>query len=186
MSFTWIYVISHVCLAGRLAVLHGKNFNVGHYTHVFQLNSVIPAMLLGTIGFYNFILHLVFFFVLCVPRYVSGVYHFGWDFCIFNTILLVTLILMGVARSAESKTCLLHFFHTLWSDQDKIWRFEEIQANILILLLSKIFVIKGTKIVLLSVSKNLSADMQSDIYETTGFKLVLIIDTVELDTLTLI
>ena len=37
------------------AVLHGKNFNVGHYTQIFQRNIFIPAMPIGTVEFYHFI-----------------------------------------------------------------------------------------------------------------------------------
>ena len=45
---------SSVRLAGRPAVLRGKNFNAGHYTQTVQPNCFIPAMLIGTIDFYHF------------------------------------------------------------------------------------------------------------------------------------
>ena len=35
--------------------MHGKGFNVGHYTQTFQAIFFIPAMLIGTINFYHFI-----------------------------------------------------------------------------------------------------------------------------------
>ena len=41
------------CSSGRLAVLRGKNFNVGHYTQTFK-PFFIPAMLIGTTDFYKF------------------------------------------------------------------------------------------------------------------------------------
>ena len=36
-------------------VLYGKNFNVGQYMQTFQPTFFIPALLIGTIGFYHFI-----------------------------------------------------------------------------------------------------------------------------------
>ena len=54
MSNIWISVMSCVHLSSRLdswlVFLHGKNFNVGHYSQTFQ-----PAMLKSTIDFYHFI-----------------------------------------------------------------------------------------------------------------------------------
>ena len=44
-----IYVMSCICPAGRPAFVSGKNFNIGHYTHTFQSDCFIPAMLIGTI-----------------------------------------------------------------------------------------------------------------------------------------
>ena len=52
MSNIWIYVLICVCLAGWLAVLHGKD--VGRYTQVFQSDLYIPAMLVGIIDFTHF------------------------------------------------------------------------------------------------------------------------------------
>ena len=37
----------------RPAILRGKDFNVGHYTHTFQQNVFIRATLVGTINFYH-------------------------------------------------------------------------------------------------------------------------------------
>ena len=48
---TWVYV-----LIIRLAILSGRNFNIGHYTQTFQPNFFIPAMLIGTTDFYHIIL----------------------------------------------------------------------------------------------------------------------------------
>ena len=44
-----------VCPSDQLTILHGKNFNVGHYMLTFQPNLFTPAKLIGTIGFYYFI-----------------------------------------------------------------------------------------------------------------------------------
>ena len=35
------------------SVLHGKNFNVGHYSQTVEPDCFIPAMLIGTIDFYH-------------------------------------------------------------------------------------------------------------------------------------
>ena len=40
---------------GRPAVLHGKNFYVGHYMQLFNFTFFIPAMLTGTIDFHHLI-----------------------------------------------------------------------------------------------------------------------------------
>ena len=47
--------MSHVCPAIWPAILRGKNFNVGCYKQTVQLNFFIPAMLIGTVDFYDFI-----------------------------------------------------------------------------------------------------------------------------------
>ena len=44
----WIYEISW------LAVLHGKNFNIGHYTQTCQSIFFIPALLISTVNVYHF------------------------------------------------------------------------------------------------------------------------------------
>ena len=43
-------------MRGQPDVLHGKNFNVGHYKQTVQPNFIIPATLVGTIDFYHFTL----------------------------------------------------------------------------------------------------------------------------------
>ena len=55
MIIAWICVMCCVCQAGWPAVLHGKNFNIGHYMQTVQPKFLIPAMFIGTIGFYHFI-----------------------------------------------------------------------------------------------------------------------------------
>ena len=40
---------------GWPAILHGKNFNVRHYTQTDQPSFSVLAMLMGTIDFYHFI-----------------------------------------------------------------------------------------------------------------------------------
>ena len=52
MSIIWIYVMSHVCPASWPFVLHGKNFDTGHYMQTFQPDFFTPATLIGTIDFY--------------------------------------------------------------------------------------------------------------------------------------
>ena len=37
-------------------ILRGKNSDIGHYMQTVQPNVFIPGMLIGTIGFYHFIL----------------------------------------------------------------------------------------------------------------------------------
>ena len=39
--------------AGQSAILHGKNFTVGHSMQTMQPNLLVPAMLIGTIDFYR-------------------------------------------------------------------------------------------------------------------------------------
>ena len=59
-----IHVISLAHPAGRLAgclyvclsISLVKNFNVEHYVPAFQPNSFLHVMLIGTIGFYHYIL----------------------------------------------------------------------------------------------------------------------------------
>ena len=52
MSDIWIDLCTELCLPSWLAVVHGKNFNVGHYMKIYQPNFSIPAMLiLATIDF---------------------------------------------------------------------------------------------------------------------------------------
>ena len=46
-------VMSCACPYGWPAILHGKIFNIGHYTN-YSTNFLIPAMLIGTIDFYDF------------------------------------------------------------------------------------------------------------------------------------
>ena len=48
--------VMFVQLAGRQAVFCGKNLNTGHYVQTVQPNLYIPAILIGTIDFYHFIL----------------------------------------------------------------------------------------------------------------------------------
>ena len=43
-----------LCNVVCLAVLLGRNFNIGHYMQSFQPNFVMPAMPIGTIDFYHF------------------------------------------------------------------------------------------------------------------------------------
>ena len=45
---------NELCSAGQPAILHGENFNVGHYTQTFQPNLFIRAILIDTIEFYHF------------------------------------------------------------------------------------------------------------------------------------
>ena len=77
-------------LSGKLAVLHGRNFNMGCYAQSFQPKFFIPAKLLGTICFYHFVL------------------------------LSVTLTLAGVTRSVQSKTFQLHFLAHCSTEKDEI------------------------------------------------------------------
>ena len=51
----WLCVTSHVLPVCWLAVLRGKNFNVGHYKQTFQQMYFITDMCIGTIDFYYFI-----------------------------------------------------------------------------------------------------------------------------------
>ena len=46
---------SESCSSVWLAILSGKNFNVGYYRQTFQPNFLIPAMLMVAIHFYHFI-----------------------------------------------------------------------------------------------------------------------------------
>ena len=39
---------------GRPSILLGTNVNIKHYEQTYQLNSVTPAMLIGTIDYYHF------------------------------------------------------------------------------------------------------------------------------------
>ena len=55
LSMSIIFLCNESCSAGWLAVLHGKNFNVGHYTQTIQPNVFIPAIPIGTVDFYQFI-----------------------------------------------------------------------------------------------------------------------------------
>ena len=41
--------------AGHLSVLCGENFNIRHYMQTVQPNISIPAILVGTVDFYQFI-----------------------------------------------------------------------------------------------------------------------------------
>ena len=59
--------------------VHGRNLYIGHYMQTVQPKLFIPAMLIATID----------------------IYHFIW--------LLLILTLLGVTRSAQSKTYWLHF-----------------------------------------------------------------------------
>ena len=43
-----------ICLASPLAILHGKNFNIGHYMQILQPNFFIPAMVVGIVDFLHF------------------------------------------------------------------------------------------------------------------------------------
>ena len=72
-------------------ILRGKNFNVGHYTQIFQQKSCIPAMLIGTICFYHYI----------------------------PISLTLSLTLPGGTRSAQSKISWLHFLAHFSTDQDE-------------------------------------------------------------------
>ena len=64
-----------------------KNFDIGFYLQTFQPIFFIPTMLIGTIDFYHF-----------MP-------------------LSLTLTLPRVTRSAQSKTCWLHFLaHLIFTD----------------------------------------------------------------------
>ena len=45
-----MYSVVFISPAGRPAVLHSKNVNVGHYESTFQPFFFVPAMLIGTIG----------------------------------------------------------------------------------------------------------------------------------------
>ena len=53
VSNRWIYGISHVRPSVRPFCVT-KNFNVEHYAQTFQPKFLIPAMLIGTTDFYNF------------------------------------------------------------------------------------------------------------------------------------
>ena len=44
------------CVWLACCILPAKNFNFEYYTQTVQPNSFIPAMLIGTIDFYHFIL----------------------------------------------------------------------------------------------------------------------------------
>ena len=59
MSYRYMIIdlCNQSCSAGWsvVAVLWGKNFNIGHYAQTFQINSFIPAMLIGYIDCYHFI-----------------------------------------------------------------------------------------------------------------------------------
>ena len=56
----------------------------------------------------------------------------------------MTLTLAGVTRSAQSKTYWLHFLACLFAKWDEIWEvMEYFKLNILILLFSELFVVKG-------------------------------------------
>ena len=46
-----------------------------------QTHEVLLSMLLRKVWVYSVWLY-QFFFFFCVPSYISGVHHFGWDFCI--------------------------------------------------------------------------------------------------------
>ena len=45
----------HLCSELCLAILHGKNLNIGHHTQSFQLFFFIPVVLISTIDFDHFI-----------------------------------------------------------------------------------------------------------------------------------
>ena len=68
----------------------GENFYVGNSMQIIQPNSFIPTMLIGIIDFHS---------------------------C---TQLSVVLALAGVTRSAESKTCWLHFLAHFSTERDGI------------------------------------------------------------------
>ena len=91
MDLSW----NQSCLVGWSTILHGRKFNVGHYTQTFQPDFFTLAMLVGTTDYYHFI-----------P---------------FS--LIVTLA--GGTRSAQGKTCWLHFLSHFSIDQDEIWRGDE-------------------------------------------------------------
>ena len=44
-----------LCSSDQPTIMHGKNFNTGHYTQTFQPMFFIPAIHIGTIDFYHFI-----------------------------------------------------------------------------------------------------------------------------------
>ena len=48
-------ICNESCLAGELAILRGKNFNIGHDMQTVPPHYLIPAMHIGTIDFYHFI-----------------------------------------------------------------------------------------------------------------------------------
>ena len=89
LSYLWICVISNAWLAGRLAILHSKNFNVCHHVQTFQPNIFILAMFRGYIDFFLF-----------MP-------------------LSVTLTLVGVTSSVHRSNSCLHFLIHFSTDQDE-------------------------------------------------------------------
>ena len=97
-------------LSGRLAIMCGKNFNVGHDMQTVQSNFFMPTMLIGAFDFYHIIL------------------------------LSLTLPLPGVIRSAQSKTPVgFIFFHTFHLMRMKFGvAKKQFKLNILQLLFSKI------------------------------------------------
>ena len=102
-----------VCTTIGPSVLHNKNFNIKHNAQTFQPNSVISAMLIGTIDLF-----------------------------------LMTLTLMGITRSAQSKTPWPHFLrgggHTFQLITNKFGMVQkQFRLNILILVWSDIYGSKG-------------------------------------------
>ena len=101
MSIVWIYVMSHVCPASAQPSLVAKTFNIGHCTLTVQPIVFIPALFIGVIDFYHFML------------------------------LSLTLTCPGVTRSAQIKTYWLHFLKHFSFDEDEIWCGDEaIQAEL--------------------------------------------------------
>ena len=100
------------CSFGWLAIFHTKN--IGHYMQTVQPIFFIPAMLFGTIDFYQYIP--------LSPR----------------------LTFPGVTRSVQNKTYWLHFFANFRLIRKKfVVVMKQLELDILILFLSKIYGNKG-------------------------------------------
>ena len=151
MSITWMYVISHVCQASRLAVhlARQKTPIIVHYTHSFQPNSFIPAMLICRIDFYHFI-----------P-------------------LSLTLTFPGRHKGHNAKPIGFIFLHTFQLIRiifDMVLKL--FKLNILILFSSEVLQNEGNNYWLHK--KKCSIGMHLDIYESICFELDKMIDTIEL------
>ena len=115
MSIIWICVTIRVCPS----ILCGRKFNIGHYTQTLQPNLFIPAMLIGTIDFYQFIL---FSLTLALPggHMVSAKQNllascsptlFIWTFWFYFWVQLIVTTAPIISQS----------FQSIWVEFDCFW-----------------------------------------------------------------
>ena len=122
--------------AVQLVICLGKHLNIGHYLQTVLPNVFMPAMLRGTIDFYDF-----------VP-------------------LSMTWVLPGGHMISAKETLLASFsrtFHLSRMKFDVVMK--QLKLNIVRLLLRKVIKTREMTAVSLTVSKNFSVGKHLDVYE---------------------